>query len=31
MNMAESHLDPSKLATGPAGFGAAAGSVRSRR
>ncbi|CAJ9607761.1 phosphate ABC transporter ATP-binding protein PstB [Burkholderia pseudomallei] len=25
MNMAESHLDPSKLATGPAGFGAAAG------
>lgn len=24
MNMAESHLDPSKLATGPAGFGAAA-------
>lgn len=25
MNMAESHLDPSKPATGPAGFGAAAG------
>ncbi|MDV2172396.1 phosphate ABC transporter ATP-binding protein PstB [Burkholderia pseudomallei] len=25
MNMAESHLDPLKLATGPAGFGAAAG------
>lgn len=25
MNMAESHLDPSKFATGPAGFGAAAG------
>ncbi|CAJ5521314.1 phosphate ABC transporter ATP-binding protein PstB [Burkholderia pseudomallei] len=25
MNMAESHLDPSKLATGPTGFGAAAG------
>ncbi len=25
MNMAESHLDPSKLATGPAGFGASAG------
>ncbi|KGW77522.1 phosphate ABC transporter, ATP-binding protein [Burkholderia pseudomallei MSHR2990] len=25
MNMAESHLDPSKLATGSAGFGAAAG------
>ncbi|MBM5577821.1 phosphate ABC transporter ATP-binding protein PstB [Burkholderia pseudomallei] len=25
MNMAESYLDPSKLATGPAGFGAAAG------
>ncbi|ARK80815.1 phosphate ABC transporter ATP-binding protein [Burkholderia pseudomallei] len=25
MNMAESHLDPSKLATGAAGFGAAAG------
>ncbi len=25
MNMADSHLEPSKLATGPAGFGAAAG------